>query len=69
LHEQLERLVSDTIFGEIQKQSGCFGSQSLATFGVFSEQFAQGQILDLFVMHSEGFPSRAFGEWFDRDFH
>jgi hypothetical protein len=65
LQEQLERLVGDAILGEVQKQSGGFGGESLAAFGVVSEQFSQGQFLDLFVMRGEGFPSRALGEWFD----
>jgi hypothetical protein len=43
LQEQLERLVGDAIFGEVQKQSGGFGRECLAAFGVFSEQFSQGQ--------------------------
>jgi hypothetical protein len=42
LQEQLERLVGDAVFGEVQKQSGGFGGESLAAFGVVSEQFSQG---------------------------
>ena len=69
LQEQLERLVGDAIFGEVQKKSGGFGRESLPAFGVISEQFSQGQFLDFFVMLGKGIPSRALGEWFDRFFH
>ena len=68
LQEQLERLVGDEFLEKSRTSSG-FGSESLAAFGVFSEQFSQGQFLDLCVMRGEGFPSRALGEWFDRCFH
>jgi hypothetical protein len=62
LQEESDSLVGYAILGVIQEKAHRLNGETLATFGVSSEEVAQMDSLDLLVMGSKGLPSGPFGQ-------
>jgi hypothetical protein len=62
LQEEFESLVGNAILGVIQKKAHRLNGETLATFGVSSEEVTQMESFDVLMMGSKGLPSGPFGQ-------